>query len=123
MYFGPDQHNYLKIEIEHRTDTPGVFITLFKEEKGVTATIGQVAVPNPASVSTLDFQITGDMETGTLTAGYRINSTRRLHRPRHHLHTCEHLPVVLPAGPSRRPRVPYGSTTAITGVYDWFRVL
>ena len=47
VWFGPDQNNYLKIEIEHRTDTPGVFLTVFREEKGVTSTIGQIRGGRP----------------------------------------------------------------------------
>ena len=69
IYFGPDQNNYLKLEIEHRTDTPGVFLTAFLEVGSTTSMIGQTQLIDPASVSTLDFQITGDLETGTLQGG------------------------------------------------------
>jgi hypothetical protein len=123
MYFGPDQQNYLKIEFEHRTDTPGVFITVLKEEKGVSATIGQVQIANPASVTFVDFQITGDMETGTLQAAYRINTAGA--------YTNLGTPFV-PANifqwfsPQGRAGVLVshtGSTTQITGVYDAFQVI
>jgi hypothetical protein len=124
IYFGPDQNNYLKLEIEHRTDTPGVFLTAFLEVGGTTSTIGQTQVDDPASVSTLDFQITGDLETGTLQGGYRINSS------------AEYTPLLdapfVPTNifqwfsPQARAGVLVshtGSTTPITGVFDWFRVL
>ena len=91
MCFGPDQQNFLKTEIEHRTDTPGVFITLFKEEKGVTGTLAKIAVAEPAAVSTLDFQITGDMETGTLDRRLPDQLGRSVHPARRLLHACEHL--------------------------------
>jgi hypothetical protein len=122
LFFGPNQQNFLKVEIEHRTDTPGVFITLFREENGATSSLAKVAVPNPASVSTLDLQITGDMETGVLTGGYRINSSgaytpfSQSFRPAN---------IFLWFSPQARAGIltsHEGSTTAITGVYDWFRV-
>ena len=123
IYFGPDQNNYLKLEIEHRT-SGGVFLTAFLEVNGTTSTIGQVSVPNPASVTTLDFQIFGDMETGTLQGGYRINSNSAAY-------TAIGTPFV-PANifqwfsPQGRAGVLVshtGSSTVITGKYDWFRVI
>ena len=124
VWFGPDQNNYLKIEIEHRTDTPGVFLTVFKEEKGVTSTIAQIPVADPSSVSTLDFQIVGDMDTGTLQASYRINSSSDAYTPLG--------PPFVPTNPtqwfSAQARAGVlvshnGTTTPITGVFDWFRVV
>ena len=123
LYFGPDQQNYLKIEIEHRTDTPGVFITLFKEDKGVTSTIGQVAVPSPASISTLDFQITGDMETGTLAAAYRTNSDGAFTSLGSTFNPANIFLWFSPQGRAGILTSHTGATTVITGVYDWFRVL
>jgi hypothetical protein len=73
VYAGPDQDNYLKIEIEHRTDKNGVFITVLREQSGGTATIGQVRVTNPGSVLSLDLGIVADRSAGTLHARYRIN--------------------------------------------------
>jgi hypothetical protein len=123
LWFGPDQQNFLKAEIEHRTDTPGVFITLFKEEKGVTATLAKIEVPTPASVSTLDFQITGDMETGTLTAGYRINSSGDFLPLGTAFTPANIFQWFSPQGRAGVLTSHEGSTTAITGVFDWFRVL
>jgi hypothetical protein len=123
VWFGPDQNNYLKLEIEHRTDAPGVYLTAFLEVAGTTSTIGQTKIDSPASVSTLDFQITGDLETGTLQGGYRINSS------------ADYTPLGTPFVPSNifqwfSPQARAGvlvsntgSTTPITGVFDWFRVL
>jgi hypothetical protein len=74
IYVGYDQNNYLKVEIEHRTTpTDGVYLTVFREQGGATTTIGQVLVPDPASVATLDLGIVGDLETGSLRGVYRIN--------------------------------------------------
>jgi hypothetical protein len=73
VYAGPDQDNYIKIEIEHRIDKGGVFITVLREINGASATIGQVKVANPAGVSTLDLGIVGTRSTSTLRARYRIN--------------------------------------------------
>jgi hypothetical protein len=73
VYAGPDQDNYIKIEIEHRIDKGGVFITVLREINGASATIGQVKVANPAAVSTLDLGIVGTRSTSTLRARYRIN--------------------------------------------------
>ena len=124
VWFGPDQNNYLKMEIEHRTDTPGVFLTVFKEEKGVTSTIAQIPVADPSAVSTLDFQIVGDMDTGTLQASYRINSSSDAYTPLG--------PAFVPTNPtqwfSAQARAGVlvshnGTTTPITGVFDWFRVV
>jgi hypothetical protein len=123
MYFGPDQDNYLKMEIEHRTDTPGVFITVFLEQAHVTSTIGQVQVADPSSIAFLDFQITGDMETGTLQGAYRINTTGA------------YTPLGTPFQPANifqwfSPQARAGilvsntgTTTTITGVYDAFQVI
>jgi hypothetical protein len=122
VWFGPVQNNYLKIEVEHRS-TGGVFLTAFLEVAGSTSTIGQSQIDDPASVSTLDFQVTGDLETGTLQGGYRINSSGA--------YTPLGTPYV-PANifqwfsPQARAGVLVshtGSTTPITGVFDWFRVL
>jgi hypothetical protein len=75
VYYGFDQDNYLKVEVEHRTSpTVGVFITVFREQAGSTATVGQVQVVDPASVATLDLGIVADLETGSLRGVYRINA-------------------------------------------------
>jgi hypothetical protein len=73
VFAGPDQDNYIKIEIEHRTDKNGVFITVLREINGASATIGQVKVNNPGSVSTLDLGIVGTRSNSTLQARYKIN--------------------------------------------------
>jgi len=74
VYAGPNEDNYIKIEIEHRVDKGGVFISVLREINGGSATIGQVKVANPASVSTLDLGIVGDRTTSSLHARYRINN-------------------------------------------------
>ena len=108
VWFGPDQNNYLKVEIEHRTDTPGVYITVFKEEKGVTSTIAQIPVVDPSARSARSTSsIVGDMDTGTLQASYRINSSSDAYTPLGSgVRPDQPDTVVLAAGPGRRARLP-----------------
>jgi hypothetical protein len=87
----------------------------------VTATIGQIEVPDPAAISTLDLRIIGDLETGSLQASYRINSDGAytdLGTP--------FLPTNVFRWFSPQARagvlVHTGSTTPIVGVFDWVRV-
>ena len=125
MYFGPDQDNYLKIEIEHRTDTPGVFITVFLEKAHVTSTIGQVQLTDPpTSYLSLDFQITGNLDTGTLQAAYRINSSTGAYTA---LGTAfQPANIFQWFSPQARAGVLVsntGTTTTIVGVYDSFQVI
>jgi len=125
MYFGPDQDNYLKMEIEHRTDTPGIFITVFLEQAHVTSTIGQVKLTDPpANYLSLDFQITGNLETGTLQAAYRVNSTTGAYTA---LGTAfQPANIFQWFSPQARAGVLVsntGTTTTIVGVYDSFQVI
>jgi hypothetical protein len=123
VFFGPDQDNYLKVEVEHRTSpTVGVFLTAFREQAGVTATIGQVQLTDPASVVTLDLGIRADLETGSLQGVYRINSDG------------DWVDLGTPFSPSAVLRFfspqaeagvlvsHTGSTTPIVGVFDSFSV-
>ena len=80
-------------------------------------------MPTPASVSTLDFQITGDMETGTLTAGYRINSSGDFLPLGTAFTPANIFQWFSPQGRAGVLTSHEGSTTAITGVFDWFRVV
>ena len=125
VYFGPDQDNYLKIEVEHRTSpTVGVFLTAFREQAGVTATIGQIQVTDPASIATLDLGIQADLETGSLQGVYRINSDA----------DTDWVALGSPFSPSAVLRFfspqaeagvlvsHSGATTPIVGVFDSFSV-
>ena len=124
VWFGPDQNNYLKVEIEHRTDTPGVFITVFKEEKGMTSTIGQVPVADPAvgqHPRLPDHRRHGDRHApGRLPDQLRTAPTprwaRRSSRPTRRSGS-RRRPGPASSSPTtgRRPRSP--------GVFDWFRVV
>ena len=122
VYAGFDQDNYFKVEVEHRTSPAGVYITAFREQSGSTATLGQVALPSPGSIATLDLGIVADLETGTLRGVYRIDSdgawtdlgtpftptaVTRFFSP-------QSLAGVLVSHT--------GSTTPIVGVYDSFAV-
>jgi hypothetical protein len=122
IYLGPDQDNYFKIEMEHRIDKNGVFITALREAVGKTGTVGQVKVTNPASVTTLDLLIAADLETGGLQAMYRINSDttwQKLGAPWYPTQVMRFF------NPQERAGILVShtqSTSAITGVYDSFSV-
>jgi hypothetical protein len=123
IYFGFDQDNYLKVEVEHRTSpSDGVYLTVFREQGGLTATIGQVLVADPASISTLDLGIVADLETGSLRGVYRINSDTTWTD----LGTSFSPTAVMRwFSPQARAGVLVshtGSTTPITGVFDSFSV-
>jgi hypothetical protein len=72
VWFGPDQDNYVKWEVEARNGVPTLI--LFIEQNGTGKTIGTMAVPNPGSVTSLDLFLTLDLGAGSVQAGYRVNS-------------------------------------------------
>ena len=73
IWFGPDQNNYFKWEVEFRNGAPHFLV--FFEQSGTGRLVGTpIPVPSPGSITTLDLQITADLGAGTLSRGYRINS-------------------------------------------------
>ncbi|HUR18796.1 MAG TPA: Ig-like domain-containing protein [Acidimicrobiales bacterium] len=123
VYFGPDQNNYFKLEVENHNGVPS--ITLFFEQNGSgTILAGPTALPSPGTISTLDLFITADVAAGTLTASYRLNSSNGAD--------------ITTFGPSAAPNdvmrwfssqarggilvSNQGSTTPIVGVYDRFSI-
>jgi hypothetical protein len=123
VFFGPDQDNYLKIEVEHRTTpTEGVFLTAFREQAGVTATIGQVQLTDPASVVTLDLGIRADLETGALQGVYRVNSDGDWTELGTPFAPSAVLRFFSPQAEAGVLVSHTGSTTPIVGVFDSFSV-
>jgi hypothetical protein len=122
IYFGFDQDNYLKVEVEHRTSPiVGVFITVFQEQLGTPATIGQIQI-DPASIATLDLGIVGDLETGNLSGVYRINSDADWTTLGTAFRPTAVMRFFSPQADAGVLVSHTGSTTPITGVYESFGV-
>jgi hypothetical protein len=123
IFFGPDQDNYLKVEVEHRTSpSNGVFLTAFREQAGNTATIGQIKLADPSLVATLDLGIRADLETGALQARYRINSNGAWTDLGTPFSPSAVLRFFSPQAKAGVLVSHTGSTTPIVGVYDSFSV-
>ena len=73
IYFGFDQDNYFKVEIEWQGDGKQHLTVWF--EKGGVGSILTTIVFNSPTASTLDLFITADPNTGMLQAAYRVNSS------------------------------------------------
>jgi glucose/arabinose dehydrogenase len=81
LYFGPDQDNYVKVEVENRSGVPN--LTMFYEAKNVYPVennggkvIGTPIPLGPATgLNTIDLRIKADVVSGQLTVSYRVNST------------------------------------------------
>jgi hypothetical protein len=123
VYYGPDQDNYAKIEIEHRIDKNGVFITFLREQKGGSATLGQVKVASPATVSTLDLSLVTDLETGGIRARYRINSDGAWTNLGGTFFPTEVMRFFHPQARAGILVSNTQTTTPVTGVYDSFSVV
>jgi hypothetical protein len=72
IYFGYDQDNYFKVEVEHQNDG-FQHLTLWTERGGVGSIVTSIRF-TATSAATLDLFITGDPNAGTLQAAYRIAS-------------------------------------------------
>ena len=59
-FFGPDQSNFLKLEIEHNGSAGDPHLTMFYDVKGVTSTVASVSVPALTTASTVDLIIKGN---------------------------------------------------------------
>ncbi len=72
IMIGADQDNFVKVAAINKTGTPS--IEFYSEIGGTGVTNGvTVAIPTPASVSTLDLALIGDPSAGTVRAAYRVN--------------------------------------------------
>lgn len=76
VMFGPSQGNFLKLTAGvQATGTVGKpWIQFAQELDNVQTQVGELAsIPNAATITTLDLQLTADPTTGKVEAGYRIN--------------------------------------------------
>ena len=75
IYFGPDQDNYFKVEVEYGTNGR-VSMTAGFEQSGTFRVIaGPTALTSPGSIASLDLRIVGDPTTGLLQGAYRTSPT------------------------------------------------
>jgi len=58
-FFGPDQSNFAKIEIEHNGVGDDPHISFFYEEKGSGSTVATVSMPTLTTASTVDLILVG----------------------------------------------------------------
>lgn len=76
IFLGPNQDNYVKL-VAINTGTNGIGLQFGQEQNGVRSNVGggsEIRNINWAGVNTLDLFLTGDPETGVITAAYRVNS-------------------------------------------------
>jgi hypothetical protein len=71
LFFGPDQDNFIKVEVENSGGHPA--ITLFFEENGTGSGTTPIVLPNPETITSIDLRLIADPATGTITAWYGIN--------------------------------------------------
>ena len=72
VQFGPDQDNFVKLAVINKAGVPS--IEFYAEQNGTGVTIGTTpAIPNPATVTSVDLALIGNPSAGTVTAAYRIN--------------------------------------------------
>ncbi len=120
IFFGPDQENYIKFEVEN---VPGgaVSLTIWLETNGQGAIVQRIAMPNSAA-STLDLRFDGNPTARTVQASYRVASDTAAF-------TNLGTPTAVPAGWFNTSNAAgiivsnSGSATPIVASYDWFRVL
>ncbi len=60
VFFGPDQKNFVKAEVDSEGSTP--HLTMFYSEKGVSGTVATIALPAVQTASTIDLIITGNAD-------------------------------------------------------------
>ncbi len=75
LMFGPNDDNYIKL-VARNNPTGGVGIEFLFENKGVGDRLGNiVALPNAASLQSLELKLFTDPEAGTIRAGYEAIDT------------------------------------------------
>ncbi|MBE9192445.1 PQQ-dependent sugar dehydrogenase [Gloeocapsopsis crepidinum LEGE 06123] len=74
VFFGSDQDNYVKLVVINTGGANGLRLQFFKEENGVGSSIGEISNLNWSNINTLDLSLTGDPDTRTFKAAYRVNS-------------------------------------------------
>lgn len=73
VFLGPDQDNSFKVAVQHVGGNASLVVT-FEQNGTATRIGGPVALPDPATIRTLDLSIVGNLVNGTLVANYRVNS-------------------------------------------------
>ena len=119
MFFGTDQNNYVKIEVEN-VSGGSTSLTTWIEKNG-TGSIGQRVTLSNKAAATLDFRLEGNPATNTVQASYRIASDTAAFT---NLGTAVSVPAAWfnqnsTSGISVSNE---GSSTAIVGVYDSFSI-
>lgn len=61
-FFGPDQSNFVKVEVEHNGGGADPHLTMFYDEKGTAGTVATVSLPAVTTASTLDLVIRGNTQ-------------------------------------------------------------
>ena len=85
LWWGPDQNNFMKVEVENNNGTPGIVV--FFEQTTTTGGIpnkiiaGPISPPGLATAAFVDMFFTCDPATGSCTFAYRIDVEQRR---RHH---------------------------------------
>jgi len=74
IFFGSDQDNYVKLVLINSGGSNGLRLQFFKEENGVGSSIAEITNLNWSNINTLDLYLTGDPDTKTFKAAYRVNS-------------------------------------------------
>jgi N-acetylneuraminic acid mutarotase len=76
IFVGADQDNYAKLVVVN--DGKDLKLQFYKEQNGIGASIGEIKGLNWAGINTLDLYLTGDPQSQTLNAAYRVNSNTAL---------------------------------------------
>lgn len=79
VFLGADQDNYAKVVVVN--DGKDLKLQFYKEQNGIGASIGEIKGLNWAGINTLDLYLTGDPQSQTLNAAYRVNSNTALPTP------------------------------------------
>jgi len=76
LMFGPNQGNFVKLTVGSQADAQGRVqptLQLVKEFDNIATPVAAVPLPAPATLTSLDLQLTADPATGVVEAGYRLN--------------------------------------------------
>ncbi|OKH25454.1 Kelch repeat-containing protein [Chroogloeocystis siderophila] len=76
IFVGANQDNYAKLVVVN--DGKGLKLQFYNEKNGIGTSIGEIKNLNWAGINTLDLYLTGNPQTKTLTAAYRVNSNTAL---------------------------------------------
>jgi hypothetical protein len=76
LWFGPDDKNFVKVEVEHGNSTgpkdPDPHLTMYWDEAGKAAPVGTVSLPALTTTKTLDFYLRGSSDH-QITAAYSLD--------------------------------------------------